>query len=238
MRSDFLVHWTGRDLGTDPSTLDDAQRSAYVDRLADILTNGLWMTTPPERIEGNNGSWIHYDAPMTCFTEIRLSQAGRHAQRYGLLGVGVTRLFVLERLGGPVQYVRNHGTECIIGNIQEILGAIRTMGRADLVQYLAVNSAFVKAMSSPNADDFAFLDEEEWRIVQTDSQTSAGRVVATGLFRPKFRVPVQPGDVRLLVLPDSQTRALARADVRLGAWFHSPPSPSPVLLTVEECGHF
>src|SRR5579862_4372518 len=101
MRSDFLMHWHGKCIERDVSALTDAHRNTYVDRLADILTNGFWMNTPDERIEGRNGSWIEYKTPMTCFTEIRLSQATLHAERYGLLGIAVTRSLVLDRFGGP-----------------------------------------------------------------------------------------------------------------------------------------
>lgn len=110
MRTDFLVHWTGKDICLDSQALSDEHRARYVDRLADILGKGFWMTKPDEKIYGNKNVYIEYSAPMTCFTEIRLSQAKLHAQRYGLLGVGVTRRFVLDRLGGPVHYVRNHPT--------------------------------------------------------------------------------------------------------------------------------
>ena len=116
MRTDFLVHWIGKDIVLDPLALTDADRSAYVDRLAGIVADGLWMTTPRERIEGNNGAWIEYTIPMTCFTEIRLSEAQSHSRQYGLLGMGVTRQFVLDRFGGPVHYVRHHASECVIGN--------------------------------------------------------------------------------------------------------------------------
>ena len=102
MRSDFLVHWTGKDICKYPNELDTGKRNNYVDRLVDILTYGFWMTvpTPVERVEGFADSWIEYKTPMTCFTEIRLSQAQEHSSRYGLLGVSVDRRFVLDRYGG------------------------------------------------------------------------------------------------------------------------------------------
>ena len=44
MRSDFLVHWTGKDICKYPNELDTGKRNNYVDRLVDILTYGFWMT--------------------------------------------------------------------------------------------------------------------------------------------------------------------------------------------------
>ncbi len=238
MRPDFLVHWTGKDISLDSSSLDDALRQAYVDRLAGIVVDGFWMTTPIEYIEGYNGSGINYKIPMTCFTEIRLSQTQLHARRYGLLGVGVTRRFVLERLGGPVHYVRNHPTECVIGNAQELLNVLNTLGRPDLIAYFGVNASFIKNMSDPGKDDFTYLDEQEWRIVHTHRQTHSGALVATGLSKPPYRIPVQQGDVRIIVFPDDQTRVMAHGDSRLQRWLQAPTPLKPILLTLQECEHF
>ena len=40
-----------------------------------------------------------------CFTEIRLSQAQTHAERYGKLGIGFTRDFIMNKGGRPVIYI-------------------------------------------------------------------------------------------------------------------------------------
>lgn len=82
MRTDFLVHWTGRDIATNRFLVTDAQRADYVQRLVDIVQSGLWMTQPGEEIDGRNGASITYEAQMTCFTEIRLTDAEIHTQRY------------------------------------------------------------------------------------------------------------------------------------------------------------
>ncbi|MEX0727135.1 MAG: abortive infection system antitoxin AbiGi family protein [Planctomycetaceae bacterium] len=238
MRPDFLVHWTGKDLGLDPTTLTDADRNLYIDRLAATLIDGLWMTKPSERIEGNAGAYIQYESPMTCFTEIRLSQTQSHSRRYGLLGIGVTRRFVLDRLGGPVHYVRNHSTECVIGNAQEILNVLKSLDRPEIVEYFSVNSAFIKNMSDLNQDDFTYLNEQEWRIVHTYKQVTAGKLVDTGVPHPPFRIPLQSSDVRLIVFPDGKTRMKARSDSRLGAWLQASAPAGPILLTIQECEHF
>lgn len=238
MRSDFLVHWTGKDIAPDPSTLGDAHRADYVGRLASILADGFWMTKPNERIEGRNGAWIEYQAPMTCFTEVRLSQALSHAKRYGLLGIGVSRRFVLDRFGGPVHYVRNHKDECVIANVQELLNVLQELGRPKLLEYFAVNSSFIKNMSDPNKDNFTYLNEQEWRIVHTHPQEKARNLVPTGVPQPPYRIPVRSGDVRIVVFPDDQTRTKARSDPRLNAWFQDPSTSNAILLTLQECGHF
>lgn len=120
LRSDFLVHWTGKDINRYYDTLTDSQREEYVVRLRDTLlpsdpnaddpekTNGLWMTTREEVIYEKPGV-----APLktstsfasTCFTEVKLSLTRRHTEQYGCLGFGFSRSFVLDRNGLPVFYI-------------------------------------------------------------------------------------------------------------------------------------
>lgn len=238
MRSDFLIHWTGKDIALDRSTLQDTDRADYIARLASILANGFWMTIFDERIQGNNGSWIKYETPMTCFTEVRLSQTRSHATQYGLMGIGVLRQFVLDRRGGPVHYVRNHENECVVGNVQEILRVLKGLDQPELVEYFGVNSSFIKGMSDANKDNFKYLNEQEWRIVHTHSQEEARNIVATDDSQPPYRIPVRPGDVRIVVFPDDQTRTKARSDPSLNAWFQDPSTSNVILLTIKECGYF
>lgn len=238
VRSDFLIHWSGKDIALDPLALTEANRSDYVDRLASILADGLWMTKPNERLKGSDRAIVKYSTPLTCFTEIRLSQTQSHSGRYGLLGIGVTRQFVLDRFGGPVHYVRNHAPECVVSNVHKIFTALNKHCAPEVADYFAVNISFIKNMSAPNKDDFTYLNEQEWRIVHTSAQTQAGKLVKTGLPQPEYRIPVKRDDVRIIVFPDEQTRIKARSDSRLHDWFQDSARPSTILLTVQECEHF
>lgn len=56
VHSDFLIHWTGKDIdqfyqpnwyADHSSKTNDAAENAYRKRLADILQFGLWMTSEP-----------------------------------------------------------------------------------------------------------------------------------------------------------------------------------------------
>jgi len=99
-----------------------------------------------------------------------------------------------------------------------------------------VNSAFLKAMSDKNTDNFIYLNEQEWRIIHTFPQLELKNILKTGVDRPEYRIPLKLDDIRLLVFPDDRTRSLALAhadltDLRQAGWV-------PPLLTVEECGQF
>ena len=96
LRSDFLVYWTGKDIHKDYRDLSCKHRIAYKNRLLSILNDGLWMNRGTEEISVPGLYKLGYtDAPMTCFTEIKLSIIDRHTQLYGCLGFGFRRVLFL-----------------------------------------------------------------------------------------------------------------------------------------------
>jgi hypothetical protein len=114
IRSDFLVHWTGKDIEEeyrDPRSKnnnnDQFRHGEYVNRMNSMLTDGMWMNDQVIELNstysGGNLGMLNW--PATCFTEIRLSRTLSHAKRYGFFGLGFNRQFALERFGAPVLYV-------------------------------------------------------------------------------------------------------------------------------------
>jgi hypothetical protein len=243
MRSKLLTYWTGRGIQGEATVVTDEMRVRYVDRLRDILSNGFWMTVPDELLVGHAGpdhpARIEYQTPMTCFTELRLSRSRPHRSRYGLLGVVVDRMFVLQRSGGPVQYLRCHHDEPIVGNLALVFDWLNDQIKAGIPRALDVRhalffqAAFLKRMSNANTDDFAYLDELEWRIVHTDHQTVAGRLVPTRSAQPPYRIPLTPDEVRMVIVPDEQVRADAMPLLQTWAKDKLPP-----VLTVDEAEQF
>jgi hypothetical protein len=244
MRLSLLVHWTGKDICPDRNNLSDSQRRDYVARARSILRDGFWMTRPNERLIGSipglNATYssCDYVIDVTCFTEVRLSQAELHSRRYGLLGIGVERKFVLDRRGGPVHYVRNAHRESVVGNSLALLSHLQATGPHDQAKLVRRNIGFLKPMSNPEQDDYAYLDEHEWRITHTFEEEKAVLIAVTGLDRPVYRIPVQPGDVRLVVFPDAATRYAANDDEQILGFFQAVKRRMPVFLTVEECRDF
>ncbi len=251
-RSDFLTHWTGKDIATDVVHLTADERQRYFARLKDTLTHGLWMTKPGERlVSAYNGhpASIELEPNMTCFTELRLSGAQPHFERYGLLGFVVRRKFVLERGGGPVFYTRQHDDDLLVacaarvffwtaisapGSVARELDAKDVDSAEDVRKAFMFLCAYFKGMSTHGTDDFAFLDENEWRIVQSGGHIDAGRIAKTGRERPFYRIPLTPTDLRMLVVPDDQVRAQTLDDDELRAWFGRTSIP---ILTTQEVRH-
>ena len=182
-KSPFLVHWTGKDIDSRMDG-DEAEKLSvcndYVERLINTLSTGLWMMPPPESLMGSN-AWFYYKPPMTCFTETLLTRARDHATRYGRMGFGFTREFILTCGGAPVTYVRQHpkdpvlqringifrrldGAQSFIEPIEEI-GVFRALRELDEMRDLLEQiCAFIKPMSDYGTDNFIYLEEAEWRV--------------------------------------------------------------------------
>lgn len=267
-RSSLLLHWTGRNIERpgeqfNPSQprapldlrqpLEPTHREAYVERLASILTGGMWLSRFTETVvytpapNALHGYTWHVRA--ACFTEVRLTQAHDHASLYGRVALGFTRRWVLDRFGGPVHYVRSSpGADPITANFAALVKAAvirveraRKSGVTDQeaeqeMQRLIELQYFVKKMSypSPIHEDFALLQEHEWRIALID------RLKATGFITEgddRAVLNIRPEDVRLIVFPDAETQeiALARADLR--PFLRRDPTP-PIMMTIEDTEQF
>ena len=245
-RSSLLTYWTGKDIEKEIMNLNEDSRAQYLERLWSILEDGFWMNVTNEKVYGwsqveGDTSNIDMDVPMVCFTELRLSKSQEHNKRYGLMGIVVDREFVLTRHGAPVFYIRSNSNESIVGNFVQMLFWINdqarrgTTGAAVLLDNVQVPLSFLKAMSASNDDDFENLNENELRIVHAHKRHQAGLIRVTGADRPKYKIPLLPKDVKMIVLPDSQIRDNVIQDTRIAIWFDNKYPP---LLTVGEIREF
>lgn len=160
VHSDFLIHWTGKDIdeATQPNWYDENSsktneeaESAYRKRFVDILKFGLWMTSEPGIKFG--GSQIP-ETPKCCFTELKLSESRRHARLYGRLGIGVKRPFLFGRQGRPVAY---------FGFDQASQDPLLAACMRDLKDRDLLN--FFKPMNSGKILNYDLYGESEWRIL-------------------------------------------------------------------------
>jgi hypothetical protein len=109
IHSRFLVHWTGeKDIESLPNNI---RSQRYVERLKDYYQNGLFIKRREEAVL--RGLKIK-NLLRLCFTEIRLSHAQKHAARYGKLGIGFSRDFILNRGGRPVIYIPFEAGRCLL----------------------------------------------------------------------------------------------------------------------------
>lgn len=163
-----LFHWIGYHIDyTNPDqrieALQDTHRKKYVDALKGALTDGLWAKKPrnPDRF-GNEFTNGHFEIsrPIICFTEWLVGESLPHTTRYGRLGLGFPRKFVLNRGGHPVVYVRgiakgDQYTKNVLNlrdflkheSALKILGAEKAEEMAKRLDYLA---HFVKQARRPS----------------------------------------------------------------------------------------
>src|SRR4030095_9224196 len=148
MRSKFLVHWTGQ---VDFEPLVEAERrEKYTQRLKDWYQNGLFARNVNELIlrlpkPGQVDKIKMKHLARVCFTEIRLSQAARHSERYGKLGIGFTRDFIANKGGRPVFY---NPWEAKSRWVEQNLWLAHQHGNHEIQELLTGPLAYFKLMSN------------------------------------------------------------------------------------------
>jgi hypothetical protein len=124
-----LFHWIGRDIDRRyrprPNPSDDAV-TMFLGHLRGSLENGLWVKTPepPEHFRLREQSY-QLRRPITCFTEWSLGDSLPHTTRYGRLGFGFSKRWVIERGGQPVTYFRHSRQSLFLRLIFKLVKAAR-----------------------------------------------------------------------------------------------------------------
>ncbi|MBU2103104.1 MAG: hypothetical protein KKF80_06880, partial [Candidatus Omnitrophica bacterium] len=82
-------------------------------RLQDILEYGLWMRRREDVdcINVNKNKFSKPKVARLCFTELKISDSLLHANKFGPLGIGFKRFFVINRMDSPVYYVPDTGAQ-------------------------------------------------------------------------------------------------------------------------------
>jgi hypothetical protein len=167
VHSDFLIHWTGKDIDDEydkqwyESDKSKTNKNCnvtgkYIKRIHDILQFGLWMTTANDRaLCFGETSILIPQTPKTCFTELKLTESRKHARRYGRLGIGVKRPFVFKRFGRPVVYYGFHRNPADDIFLKQ---CVQELADKNLLN-------FFKPMNSTTMLNYDFYSESEWRIL-------------------------------------------------------------------------
>ena len=168
VHSDFLIHWTGKDLdhqfddGWDKSDKSTIRRDSdlchkYLQRLRSILNYGLWLTEEGESVLPLEERDIPIPStPKVCFTELKLSESRNHARRYGRLGIGVKRPYLFARLGRPLAYF---GFHIAIQKDPFLRACAKDLKNQQLLNF------FKPMNSSSQTLNYDLYSESEWRIL-------------------------------------------------------------------------
>lgn len=226
--SDILIHWTSKELSKKSLSEPDVQ-DEYIALLHSIYTKGLRFSIPktPDVVVGVDCKSILETRPIICFTELQLSKAQEHARRYGSLGIGFNREFLMKWGANPVFYVQNKNQGIVNTNLS---GLVNPKDKHD---WLDVFLSYVKPMGEPCSDNYIYYDEFEWRIVGCK----------LGEQLPSLFVKNEEGlwfkfesiDVSLLAFPNEDTRRKALADDKLMDFFKDH---MPMMVDTSNCHAF
>ncbi|HAJ57552.1 MAG TPA: hypothetical protein DCL35_07275 [Candidatus Omnitrophica bacterium] len=177
--SDFLIHWTGNDIDKQCPNwyrkqdvrLNKDIVKPYLERLKFILKYGLWMTSGRSYIQFKEQKIKRPFFSRTCFTELKLSDAEAHAQRFGHLGIGFKRFFLFERLGSPMVYFRPGAHNWFISPL--FAGEEIGKGRRTTIALKDYWACFLKSMHEKKKRLHQFVaykqfEESEWRIIWSE----------------------------------------------------------------------
>ncbi len=225
IHSKILVHWTGKNIERNPSA---NKSQLYVERLIDDLQNGLFTKRTTDAVIRKTKI---KNLVRICFTEIRLSQARTHAERYGKLGIGFTRDFIMNKGGRPVIYIPfevrkdGHGLENLIGTVYD-----KSAGDDEIHKSTKWIMAHVKRMSNGKGEDY--YEEMEWRLVHDESPKDRHFIgKGHGVYRMKFAIR----DIKVIIFPDEGTKQLAMKNDIIKKYISEH---MPMMATLEDCDSF
>jgi hypothetical protein len=191
------------------------------------------MKPGQEIIHGRCNTSLNPSISRVCFTEIRLSQAEDHAKKYGHLGIGFHRDFVLERMGNPVLYVQNGDKGALIQNLRTINDFLKEKDKK-MYEYLLFVLGYLKSMSKPKEQDLQFYEEMEWRIVH-NIHLDKNHIKVEDASGYIYRLTLEPKDIKIIVFPDHETKEMAVKDSDISGFFKQG---FPMMTPLSDCNSF
>jgi hypothetical protein len=230
IHSTILVHWTGKkDIECEPENI---RPESYLERLIDYYQNGLFA----KRVtEGTIRKWKIKNIIRICFTEIRLSQAQTHAKRYGKLGIGFARDFILNKGGRPVIYIphtANEDSRLLEDSIKNVYEKSKdNKDNKEVHKSSKWIMAHVKRMSNGKSEDY--YEEMEWRLVYDESPNH--KHFTKGKGKDIFRVKFKASDIKVIIFPDEDIKQIISKNKIIRKFFSEH---MPIMATLDDCCNF
>ena len=245
----LLFHWT-KPTGGILKPKNSDQRKDFVQHIRRILEEGLrFSVSKNDDNEYLLKGEFEPQKPMVCFTESTVGESGPHAQRYGSIGFGFTRKFMLKNQGRPVIYFDRLKQAGFTRSVINVLRAARESSsktvRKDVDQIVAFMKSYnmplatkadvqpslpnVNPRKVPDPDDHLRirfgglrknLEDREWRIVLKGPLT-----------KPFQHLEFAAGQLALLVLPDHQTLSLALNEPKIVRNLHPEGRPAVCVIS-------
>ncbi|MGA2298076.1 MAG: abortive infection system antitoxin AbiGi family protein [FCB group bacterium] len=246
-QSNIIIHWTDKTFHPIASdgkydvsfeTINEDICNLYLERLKSIKNNGLYMMKYHETVIGYDRQGFQSDKNATCFTDLGILNSFNHVKKYGLMGIGVTRKFILERDGRPVWYLLNSPEDLIAPTFDMFFNLYKkyhqTIQELDEIYIYMSNAVFYfKGMGAEGTMDFDNLQEREWRIIYSKRVFDQHKIINTGRTEPEFTIPINIDDIELLIMPNRTIREKLFQDSELRDWICSART-IPIILSLEE----
>ncbi len=252
----FIVHWTGKDFDPERNyslkPMPDQIRQLYIKRLIDDLKDGFYMwkgkegEREEERIYDCENGWIQPEISRVCFSELKLSMAGNHAKKYGLLGIGVGRDFILKRYGNPVFYVMNGKSNTIV-NARKVFNYLKSeIEKLEPISTQDVQLSNLKGVKlefdtllayfkkmNDKESELDFYNELEWRITHLKRLEDELLLNVQDRGNHIYRVMLKKDDIKVIVFPDQKTK-----DEAFECSGFLTLINNPICVTLDDCEHF
>lgn len=246
LHQSLLFHWTQPpdEKGSQTNIADECKfipkaapkskldREKYIEHLRSILTSGLRFSTP----ECNNVEEISHSIKTThriiSLSEWNVGASSEHARRYGHIGLGYTRKYIMSHGGRPVIYLRKSekskdpATEAMVKLLQSALKD------HDLRDYAQVISSLLKLSKDPRsakgsadgddktnrkkqakAPDEDHIYALEFGGIHGNLEDREWRILDPNSHDDKPRTLLcEPGKLAMIVVPDHKTLSLALQD--------------------------
>lgn len=235
MHKRLVYHWIGRHIEGRRDLREADRVEMYVAALRGSLQRGLWLNRMDEVLELGRHR-LELTRRMVCLTESRLSECRFHSQRYGRLGLGFPKRFVLEAGGKPVTYVRHKRGDLYTRLLLEAVDDAHGVVQRRRLEYLAhfVKPMGVQRRRRPRVERapvgerpaatpqlwarrqfgprLLYLSEAEWRIVEDPSLLERSSVDLESTPERTY-LGYDPGlDLMTVVFPDARVQQAALED--------------------------
>ena len=227
----LLFHWTGPRPVRALKSRDD--RMKYLELLVSILDKGLRYSLPDiKHTEWIVKNEIRATHPMLCFSEWGISESNAHSGRYGYMGLGFTRKFVMNKRGRPIVYIPNNKSDPFRQALVEMIQAVRG-GQKDnskLHRHADLLASYLKSYNFKRTTEkkpsngkssaksvrkkaASYQDDHLLRLdfggLFANLEDREWRIIPKRIEDEPQHLKFKSGDLAMVVFPDHQTLSLA-----------------------------
>ena len=156
-------------------------------------------------------------------------------KKYGDIGIGFDRDFVLQREGNPVFYVQNGDKGHVVENFDFLRGYFDKQDKTR-VKALEIILGYLKGMSDSDVStrDLKYYEEMEWRVVHLE-RLEGDFISVEDRSRHIYRLKLLPEDIKIIIFSDREAQKIAFNDRDISAFFKDH---LPMAATLDECDNF